>query len=98
MDRVTIAALIVACASVIVSSIFHHDAELPVRHAFALVIPLALIAFPEAIEAGFRSTLRGMAHGGEGPTPGSIMRFVAWGLLVVLVVVHHSMGFVRVPT
>lgn len=95
MDLVTIAALVFAIASVVVSMIFHGNSEAPVRHAFTLLFPLALIAFPEAMEASFRGTFRGMAHGGEGPTPGSLLRFVAWGLLVILVVVHHSMGFAR---
>ena len=96
MDRVTLAAIAVACASVAVSAALHPDVALPVRHAAALVIPLTLIAFPSANEAGFRSTFRGVVHGGEGPTPAALVRIAAWVLLVILVVVHHAIGSARV--
>jgi hypothetical protein len=97
MDRVTIAALVVACASVILSVVLGHDAEQSAGHALLLVVPLALIAFPDAIEAGVRHSFRGTGHGGQGPTPGCFIRVAAWGLLVVLVIVHHTLGFARVP-
>lgn len=96
MERMTIAAFVVASASVIVSWVYHHDAKWPFRHACGLVLPLVIIAFPEAMETAFRSSFRGRAHGGE-PTPGSIMRVVGWGLLVILVVMHHWVGPVRAP-
>jgi hypothetical protein len=97
MERVTIAALTVACASVAVSLLYHHNAEMPVRHAFTLVLPLAVIAFPEAVEAGFRSTFHGRAHGGDGLAPGSITRWVAWALLACLVIAHHAVGLAGRP-
>lgn len=96
LDRVTIAALVVAGVSVAVSFGVHPRAEVPIRHAFALVIPLAIIVFPGIIEAGFRGSYRGRAHGGE-PTPEVFIRVAAWVLLGVIVIVHHAMGFARLP-
>jgi hypothetical protein len=97
MDRVTIAALVVATCSLCASFVFQRDAALTVKFAIALLIPLAVIAFPEACEAALRSTLRGRAHSDERPTPSFMVRLAAWVLLVVLVVVHHSLTFARVP-
>jgi hypothetical protein len=41
--------------------------------------------------------LKGNAHGGEEPTPGSIIRFAALSLLVIVIAVHHLTGFARAP-
>lgn len=64
---------------------------MPVRHACLLLLPLAVIAFPEAIEAGYRRSWRGIGHGDDGPVPATMIRIVAWGLLIILVVAHWLM-------
>ena len=91
MDRVTLAALIFALASVLATTVQNGNAEASVRHAGILLLPLAAIAFPEAMEAGYRQSIRGFIHGGEGPTPAIVIRIVACGALVVFVVIHHCM-------
>jgi hypothetical protein len=90
VDRVTVAALLFAGVSVLATSV-SGDGSVAARHACMLLLPLAVIAFPEAIEAGYRHSRRGFAHGGEGPTPAIVIRVVAWGLLIVLVAAHHCM-------
>jgi hypothetical protein len=65
------------------------SAEASARHAGMLLLPLAAIAFPEAMDAGYRRSCRGIAHGGEGPTPAILVRIAAWVLLVVSVAAHH---------
>ena len=91
MDRMTVAALIFASVSVLATAVRNDNAEASVRHACMLLLPLAAIAFPEAMEAGYRRSWRGRAHGGEVPTPAIIIRVVAWALLIVLVAAHHCM-------
>jgi hypothetical protein len=92
MDRITIAAAIFAGASVVASLLTGHDSGATSRHAFMLVLPLAVIAFPQLLDIGFRNSWDGMSHGGEGPTPGGILRIGAWLLLIALVIAHHSMA------
>jgi hypothetical protein len=92
VERVIVAALLFAGASVLASAIHNGNATMAARHACALLLPLAVIAFPEAIEAGYRRSFRGSAHGGEGPTPAIVIRVAAWCLLIVLVVIHHCIA------
>jgi hypothetical protein len=90
MNRATIAAVFVACLSVVIGVASRENPETLVRHACLLILPLAVIVFPEALEAGFRSTFRGQTHADASPTPGVLLRVAAWGLLLILVVVHHA--------
>jgi hypothetical protein len=92
MDRITIAALIAAFGSVLTSLAMNHDTASAFRHASVLLLPLAIIAFPESFEGGFRCTFRGMAHGGDGPVPSTMIRISASILLVVAIVVHHFLA------
>jgi hypothetical protein len=96
MDRTTIAALIVAFASVLASLAMDHNTVSTFRHASILLLPLAIIAFPEPFEDGFRCTFRGMAHGGDGPIPGTMMRISAWILLVAAIVARHFLAAANV--
>lgn len=95
MERGTIAALIVAFASLIASVVWHHNARLLYYHAIALILPLGCIAFPEIVEAAYRSSFHGQVHGGSGATPAFVIRIAAWALLVVVVFVHHTVAFAR---
>ena len=96
MDRSGLWGLVVAGGSVLVSAVSARSVELTVRHACFLILPLAAIAFPEASDDVFRRSWRGLAHGGEGPAPAVVIRLAAWVLLIVLVLVHHSWGFLGV--
>jgi len=49
VERMTVAALRFAGASVLASAIHNGNVELAARHAFALLFPLAVIAYPEAV-------------------------------------------------
>jgi hypothetical protein len=93
MDRSSVWGLVVAGGSVLVSAARAGSVELTVRHACSLILPLAVIAFPEVSEVTFRRSWRGLAHGGEAPAPAAVIRLAAWGLLIVLVLVHHCWGF-----
>lgn len=97
MERGTMAALVVACTSVIVSSVSHHDSGLAIYHGLVLSLPLVCIAFPEVVEAGYRNSFHGRVHGGSEPTPEFIIRIAAWALFVAIVFAHHSIAFARGP-
>jgi hypothetical protein len=92
MDRMTVASLLFAGASVLASAVHNGNVATSARHACALILPLAVIAFPEAIDAGYRRSFRGSAHGGEGPTPAILIRVAAVCLLIVFVAVHHCIA------
>jgi hypothetical protein len=92
MDRSGVWGLVVAGGSVLVSAARARIAELAVRHGCSLLLPLVVIAFPEASDFIFRRSWSGLAHGGEGPTPAMVIRLAAWVLLIALVMVHHSWG------
>lgn len=93
MDRSSLWGLVVAGGSVLVSATSARNAELTMRHGCSLLLPLVVIAFPEASDSVFRRSWSGLAHGGEGPAPAMVIRLAAWVLLIVLVMVHHSWGF-----
>jgi hypothetical protein len=97
MDAVTITAVVVASVSVLSSVLIHDSLAMAVGHAIALLVPLVIIAFPESIDSGFRSTFRGLTHDSGGPTPGILLRVAAWALLIAVVVVHHSVGVRPIP-
>ncbi|HEY1068595.1 MAG TPA: hypothetical protein VGE52_20895 [Pirellulales bacterium] len=80
MDRSTAAALGLAGLSVVAILILQQNVMPAVRLAFALVLPLALIAFPEALATGFS-----MAEGSKDSTPPAFIRFTAWLLLVTMI-------------
>lgn len=93
MDRSGVWGLIVAGCSVLASAASARNVELTVRHACSLLLPLAVIAFPEVSDVIFRPSWRGLAHGGEGPVPAAVIRLAAWALLIVLVLARHCSGF-----
>ena len=94
MDRATVVALLLGGGSVVASYVGDGNMGAAVRHGLALLLPLVVIAFPEAIDIHFRRSWRGHAHGGEGPAPAALIRPVAWFLLITLVVVHHYLRMV----
>jgi len=96
MDRSGVWGLVVAGGSVLASAARAGNAELTVRHACSLILPAAVIAFPEVSDVIFRRSWRGLAHGGEGPAPAVVIRLAAWILLIVLVLVHQCWGFLGV--
>ena len=96
MNRSGVWGLIVAGCSVLVSAASARNVEITVRHACSLLLPLAVIAFPEVSDVLFRRSWRGLAHGGEGPAPAVVIRLAAWILLIVLVLVHQCWGFLGV--
>jgi hypothetical protein len=88
-DRATIPAFVAAGASLTASLLVGDSIERMVRHAVALIVPLALIAFPEIADAAFRRSWSGFTFGGEGPTPATMIRVGAGVLLVVFIGTHH---------
>jgi hypothetical protein len=93
MDRGTFLALLVAGGSLTASALREAGPAPTLRHGFAMVLPLAAIAFPEMIEFGYRRSWHGIAHGGEAPAPAAAVRGVAWFLLVVMVLLYHSLAW-----
>lgn len=89
MDRALVGAIAASCVSVLACLVRHHDAGLTFRHVLALFFPLAVIAFPEPIEEGFRRSFRGRVHGGEA-VPGAFLQIGAWALLIAVIFVHHA--------
>lgn len=94
MDRVTVAALVVAATSVIASLGSGQDGVHCAFYGLWLAVPVVIIAYPEIADWAFRTSRSGFVHGGEGPVPATLIRASAWILLVVIIVVHHSMQYV----
>jgi hypothetical protein len=92
LDRVTLTSLLVATASVLASAVAWGDVGYTVRHVCSLVVPLAVIAFPECLDVGFRRSWSGFPHSGAGLAPGVVVRVGGWLLLLTLIAVHHYLA------
>lgn len=88
-DRSVASAFVLASISLAISALLGDNARRICVHVMCLGFPLTVIAWPDMIEALFRVSRSGFVHGGEGPTPGVLIRVAAWLLFVVIVVVHH---------
>ena len=92
MERVPLVAILVSTISLAACVFRGDDAESFVRHALCLAICAVIIAIPDHIEASYRISFRGSAHGGE-PTPAAALQVVAWMLLIALIALHHFVRF-----
>ena len=90
MDRSTIAASLLAGASVLATVVITRSVETAVRQAVLLAVFVVVIAYPELAEATYRHSPRYRARSGDGPTPAGMIRIVGWICLVALVAAHYA--------
>jgi hypothetical protein len=86
----TVAALLLAGASVLATVVHTGSIEIAVRQGLLLAVFVAVIAYPEVAEAVYRHTRRGSVRGGDGPTPAGMIRVVGWICLIALAVAHYA--------
>jgi hypothetical protein len=86
--RPLLAALGIAAASVAASHWFQPGYP-TFRHAASLLLPLAVFAFPQYLEAGSRMAWRGEGRFGV-PAPAIILQVAAGLALVALIAAHHG--------
>jgi hypothetical protein len=89
MDRHVIIAAGVATTSVVVSFLRFDHARLAVLHAMSMIVPLALIAFPDAFDAAFGRLVRLVAKDANPATPAIMLQVSGWLLLVAIVATQH---------
>ena len=90
MNLGTVAALLLAGVSVLATVVQTGSMEIAGRQALLLAVFVAVIAYPEVAEAVYRHTRRGIVRGGDGPTPGGMIRFVGWICLIAMVAVYYA--------
>lgn len=96
MDRVTIAASLVACASLLASVVVQHNSAVPIFHAVMLLIPLSCIAYPEIVDTAFRLSRGGRIRGSFASSPAVAIRIAGWVWLVAVIFEHHTRALGRV--
>src|SRR5690606_41707051 len=84
-DLSTWGALAVAAISLAVSAWSSQRAGENVFYAVVLLPLVLVIAWPEIAAAGWRASLKGFQHGGEGPSPAWLIRIAAWLCLAAVI-------------
>jgi len=82
-------ALLAVALSVLRSAVVHQAYLIPLRHAPALCVPLAVIAFPEGVDAAFRRSFRARGQGISESSSIGLIRGAGWILLLTQIAVHH---------